>query len=157
MARGVNKVILLGNVGQDPEVRHTPGGDMVCTLSVATSEQWTDKRSNEKREATEWHRCVVWRRLAEIVAEYVHKGDQLYLEGKLKTRKWQDQSGQDRYTTEIQVNELQLIGGKRNSDRSSGAPHSPQDNAGQHDHQNSGGSAYDDDVPFGPYMRGSIA
>lgn len=101
MARGVNTVILIGNVGQDPEIRHIPGGDMVCTLSVATSEQWQDKQTGETCEATEWHRCILWRRLAEIASEYVKKGSQIYIDGKLKTRKWQDKSGQDRYVTEI--------------------------------------------------------
>ena len=151
MPRGVNRVIILGNVGQDPEIRHTPSGDAVCKLSVATSEQWTDKQSGEKREATEWHRCILWRRLAEVAAEYVHKGDQIYLEGKITTRKWQGQDGQDRYTTEIKVSEMQLLGGKRDGRQSDGHQ-SPQDS-----HQHGSGGAFDDDVPFQAYMRGSIA
>lgn len=142
MARGVNTVILIGNVGQDPEIRHIPGGDMVCTLSVATSEQWKDKQTGETREATEWHRCILWRRLAEIASEYVKKGSQIYIEGKLKTRKWQDKSGQDRYTTEIQVNELQLLGGMPGGGQSRS-----QQQPTQHHDQNGQGSI-DDEVPF---------
>lgn len=106
----VNKVILVGNLGKDPEVRYMPNGDQVTNITVATSEQWTDKATNEKKEATEWHRVVFFRKLAEIAGQYLKKGSQVYIEGKLKTRKWQAQDGTDRYTTEIQADELKMLG-----------------------------------------------
>jgi len=112
MARGVNKVILVGNLGQDPEVRYTANGAAVANITVATSEQWTDRQSGQKQEKTEWHRVVLFGRLGEIAGEYLRKGSQVYLEGKLQTRKWQDQNGQDRYTTEIVANEMQMLGGR---------------------------------------------
>ncbi|WP_018865690.1 MULTISPECIES: single-stranded DNA-binding protein [unclassified Thioalkalivibrio] len=112
MARGVNKVILLGNLGADPEKRETPNGVTVTNLRLATSEQWTDKNSGEKRENTEWHRVVMFGRLADIAAQYLSKGSQVYIEGKIQTRKWQDQSGNDRYSTEVVANDMQLIGGR---------------------------------------------
>ena len=112
MARGINKVILVGNVGIDPEVRYMPNGNAVTTLSVATSEAWKDKVTGEKQERTEWHRVVCFNRLGEIAGEYVRKGSKLYLEGSLRTRKWQDAQGQDRYTTEIIAAELQLLDSK---------------------------------------------
>lgn len=112
MARGVNKVILVGNVGQDPEVKYLPNGNPVANLSLATSDQWTDKQSGQRQERTEWHRLVIFNRLAEVVQQYVTKGSKLYIEGKLQTRKWQDQQGTDRYTTEIVVNELQMLDGR---------------------------------------------
>ncbi|AKH21394.1 single-stranded DNA-binding protein [Sedimenticola thiotaurini] len=108
-ARGVNKVILVGNVGKDPDVRYMPNGNAVANVTLATSESWKDKTSGETQERTEWHRVVFFRRLAEIVGEYVKKGSKLYIEGKLQTRKWQDQSGQDRYTTEIVADEMQML------------------------------------------------
>jgi len=111
-SRGVNKVILIGNLGQDPEVRHTPSGGQVTNIRVATSEQWRDRDSGETRENTEWHRVVFFGRLAEIAGEYLRKGSQVYLEGRLQTRKWQGQDGQDRYTTEIVANEMQMLGGR---------------------------------------------
>ncbi len=112
MARGINKVILVGNLGQDPEVRYTANGAAVANITVATSEQWTDRQSGQKQERTEWHRVVLFGRLGEIAGEYLRKGSQVYLEGKLQTRKWQDQNGQDRYTTEIVANEMQMLGGR---------------------------------------------
>ncbi|MBT8113509.1 MAG: single-stranded DNA-binding protein, partial [Gammaproteobacteria bacterium] len=112
MARGVNKVILVGNLGQDPEIKYMPSGQAVCNISIATTESWNDKTSGEKVEKTEWHRVVFFRRLAEIAGEYLRKGSQVYVEGRLQTRKWQDQSGNDRYTTEIVANEMQMLGGK---------------------------------------------
>ena len=108
MARGVNKVIIVGNLGQDPEVRYLPNGNAVANFTVATSESWTDQQG-QKQERTEWHRIVVYRRLAEIAGEYLRKGSKVYLEGRLQTREWQDQQGQKRYTTEIVVNEMQLL------------------------------------------------
>lgn len=113
MARGVNKVILIGNLGNDPEVKYLPNGGAVANFTIATSESWTDKTTNEKKEQTEWHRIVIYQRLAEIAGEYLRKGSKVYLEGKLKTRKWQDQQGVERYTTEIVCNELQMLDGKQ--------------------------------------------
>ncbi|MEO0442232.1 MAG: single-stranded DNA-binding protein [Pseudomonadota bacterium] len=115
MARGINKVILVGNLGQDPEVRYLPSGGAVTNVSLATAESWKDKQTGESQERTEWHRIVFFSRLAEIAGEYLKKGSQVYVEGRLQTRKWQDQSGQDRYTTEIVANEMQMLGGRANS------------------------------------------
>lgn len=112
MARGINKVILIGNVGIDPDKRFLPNGNAVTTLSLATSETWNDKITGEKQERTEWHRIVCFNRLGEIAGEYVRKGSKLYIEGSIRTRKWQDQQGQDKYTTEIIANELQLLDSK---------------------------------------------
>lgn len=109
MARGINKVILIGNLGADPEVRYTQSNSAVCNLSLATSETWRDKQTGEQRENTEWHRVVLFARLGEIAGEYLRKGSKVYIEGRLQTRKWQDQSGQDRYTTEIVANEMQML------------------------------------------------
>ena len=107
--RGVNKVILVGNLGQDPEVRYMPNGNAVTNISVATSESWKDKNTGADQERTEWHRVVMFRRLAEIAGEYLRKGSKVYIEGKLQTRKWQDQNGQDRYTTEIIADQMQML------------------------------------------------
>lgn len=112
MARGVNKVILLGNVGKDPETRAMPSGGSVANLSLATSESWKDKDTGEKKEKTEWHHLVCFGKGADILAQYVRKGSQLYVEGKLRTRKWTDKNGAERYTTEVVVDEFQLLGGK---------------------------------------------
>jgi len=114
-SRGINKVILVGNLGQDPEVKYMPNGNAVCNITVATSESWKDKNSGEMQERTEWHRVVFFRRLAEIAGEYLKKGSQVYLEGRLQTRKWQDQQGQDRYTTEIIADNMQMLGGGNRS------------------------------------------
>src|SRR5678815_744934 len=112
MARGINKVILVGNLGQDPETRYMPNGKAVTNLRIATSESWKDKQTGEQREQTEWHSIVMYDKLAEIAAEYLRKGSQVYVEGKLRTRKWQDKEGRDRYTTEINANEMQMLGGR---------------------------------------------
>ncbi|MCL7462846.1 single-stranded DNA-binding protein [Pseudomonas sp. NW5] len=115
MARGVNKVILIGNVGGDPETRYLPSGNAVTNITLATSESWKDKQTGQPQERTEWHRVVFFGKLAEIAGEYLRKGSQVYVEGSLRTRKWQDQSGQDRYTTEIVVDmggQMQLLGGR---------------------------------------------
>ncbi len=109
MMRSLNRVELIGRLGADPDIRYTQAGDAVATLSIATSEQWKDKTTGEPREDTEWHRCVTWRRLAEIAGQYLQKGARVYIAGNLKTRKWQDQSGQDRYTTEIQVKDMIML------------------------------------------------
>ena len=116
MARGINKVILVGNLGQDPETRYMPSGKAVTNLRLATSDSWKDKQTGEQREQTEWHSIVMYDRLAEIAAEYLRKGSQIYVEGRLKTRKWQDKEGKDRYTTEIIANEMQMLG-TRGGDR----------------------------------------
>lgn len=113
MARGINKVILVGNLGQDPEVRYLPSGGAVTNISIATTDTWKDKQTGQAQERTEWHRIVFFNRLAEIAGEYLRKGSQVYLEGRLQTRKWQDQSGNDRYTTEIVANEMQMLGGRQ--------------------------------------------
>lgn len=112
MARGINKVILVGNVGVDPDVRYMPNGNAVTTLSIATSETWKDKQTGDKQERTEWHRVVCFNRLGEIAGEYVRKGSKLYVEGSLRTRKWQDPQGQDRYTTEIVASDIQMLDSK---------------------------------------------
>ena len=112
MARGVNKVILIGNLGQDPDVKYMPSGGAVANVTIATTDSWKDRQSGEQQERTEWHRVVFFNRLAEIVGEYLRKGSQVYVEGRLQTRKWQGQDGQDRYTTEIVANEMQMLGGR---------------------------------------------
>jgi single-strand DNA-binding protein len=112
MARGINKVILVGNLGKDPETRYMPSGKAVTNFSIATSESWKDKQTGEQKEQTEWHNIVMYDRLAEIAAEYLRKGSQVYVEGRLRTRKWQDKEGRDRYTTEIIANEMQMLGGR---------------------------------------------
>lgn len=114
MARGVNKVILVGTVGRDPENKSMPSGDAIANLSLATNEQWRDKATGEKKESTEWHRIVFFGKLAEIVGMYVRKGQMLYVEGSLRTRKWQGQDGQERYTTEIIASDMQMLGGRPN-------------------------------------------
>lgn len=111
-SRGINKVIVLGNLGKDPEVRYMPSGGQVTNITVATSESWKDKDTGETKEVTEWHRIVFFNRLAEIAGQYLKKGSQVYIEGALKTRKWQGQDGQDRYTTEIVASEMQMLGGR---------------------------------------------
>lgn len=109
MGKGINKVILVGNLGNDPEQKAMPNGDAVTNITVATSESWKDKQSGQQQERTEWHRVVFFNRLAEIAGQYLRKGSKVYLEGQLRTRKWQDQSGQDRYTTEIVAKEMQML------------------------------------------------
>ena len=112
MARGVNKAIIVGTLGQDPEVRYTANGSPVANLSVATNENWKDRNTGEMQERTEWHRIVMFGKLAEIAQQYLKKGSQAYFEGRIQTRKWQDQSGNDRYSTEIVANEMQMLGGR---------------------------------------------
>jgi single-strand DNA-binding protein len=120
---GINKVIVLGNLGKDPEMRHTPAGVPVCSFSIATSEVYTDKQSGEKKEITEWHNIVLWRKLAETAEKYLRKGSQVYIEGKLRTRSWDDEGGQKRYTTEIVGDVMQLLGRAGDSPARSSAPH----------------------------------
>jgi len=146
MARGINKVIIVGNLGADPETRYMPSGGAVTNLSVATSESWKDKQTGEQKERTEWHRVVMFARLAEIAAEYLRKGSQVYLEGSLRTRKWQDKDGNDRYSTEIVANEMQMLGGRGDSSAPArsggGAPRGPSQDAGPPDDD------FNDDIPF---------
>jgi len=132
MARkGVNKVILVGNLGNDPEVKYMPNGNAVANLSIATSESWKDQQG-QMQERTEWHRLVAYRKTAEIIGEYCRKGSQIYIEGKLQTRKWQDQSGNDRYTTEVVVVEMQMLGGRSNNDNQGGQQQGGQQQGGQY-------------------------
>ena len=112
MARGVNKVILVGNLGADPETRYSASGGAITNIRIATNESWTDRQTNERRERTEWHRVVLFSRLAEVAEQYLRKGSQVYIEGRIQTRKWQGQDGQDRYTTEVVANDLQMLGGR---------------------------------------------
>ena len=149
--KGVNKVILVGNLGNDPEVRYMPNGNAVANLSLATSESWKDPQG-QVQERTEWHRLTMYRRLAEIAGEYLKKGSQIYVEGKLQTRKWQDQQGQDRYTTEIIVDQMQMLGGRGGE----GGGQNQGNNQNQGGGQNQGGQPpmaepdfdFDDDIPF---------
>lgn len=138
---GINKVIIVGNLGADPEIRTMPNGEAVANISVATSETWNDKTTGERREQTEWHRIVFYRRQAEVVGQYLHKGSKVYVEGRLRTRKWQDQNGQDRYTTEIQGDVLQMLD-SRNSNNG-GWNNSPvSQNAGYQNDYGNGGNNY---------------
>ena len=122
MARGINKVILVGNLGRDPEVRYSAEGSAICNISIATTSQWKDRTSGERREETEWHRVVFYNRLAEIAGEYLRKGRPVYVEGRLRTRKWAGDDGQDRYTTEIVAEQMQMLGGGRGGEGASETP-----------------------------------
>ena len=153
MARGINKVILIGNLGKDPDVRYTQGGAAIANITVATNESWKDKNTGETQEKTEWHNVVFFSRLAEIVGEYLRKGSQVYIEGKLQTRKWTDKSGNDRYTTEIVANEMQMLGsrsGSGASDKYSTAvpTPTPKPKAADSSASTSSADAFDDDIPF---------
>ena len=178
MARGINKVILVGNLGADPETRAMPSGTTVANLRIATSESWRDKQSGEQQERTEWHRVVLFGRLGEIAAEYLKKGSQVYIEGSLRTRKWQDKQGQERYSTEIVGNDMQMLGGRgggvgggggaggggdieRGSSGSSGGGRGGRSSGGgggggdpypdEYAHSGGGGGKaedFDDDIPF---------
>src|SRR5512137_2976042 len=129
----VNKVILVGNLGADPETRYTTNGDAVCNISLATTESWKDKQSGEKKAITEWHRVVFYRKLAEIAGQYLKKGSQVYLNGRIRTRKWTDKEGQERYTTEIEANEMQMLGSKSGEGKSGAPEKQPQKNGGSFD------------------------
>ena len=157
----VNKVILVGHLGKDPETRYMPNGDAITNATLATSESWKDKQTGEKKEQTEWHRLVFYRKLAEIAGQYLRKGSLIYIEGGLKTRKWQDKDGQDRYTTEITVNEMTMLGGRGDAGggQPSGEPQQrqqqqrPQGNSGgqqqrQSAPQSRGFDDFEDDIPF---------
>jgi single-strand DNA-binding protein len=145
MSRGINKVILVGNLGADPETRYMPSGGAVTNLRLATSESWKDKNTGDQQERTEWHRVALFGRLAEVAAEYLRKGSQVYIEGKLRTRKWQDRDGHDRFTTEIVANEMQMLGSRGGA--GAGAPASQQEPAMVSDDGPPGGD-FDDDIPF---------
>ena len=164
MARGINKVILIGNLGNDPEVRYTPNGSAVANITLATSTSWRDKQTGELQERTEWHRIAFFNRLAEIVGEYLHKGSKIYVEGSLRTRKWQDKTtGADRYTTEIIANEMQMLD-SRSSSGGSSSHHSNSNyqsssdtstttssthaNTNQSSSKNDSPPDLDDDIPF---------
>lgn len=145
----VNKVILIGNLGADPEMRYLPNGDPVATLRLATTDTWKDKQTGEKKEATEWHRVVLWRKLGEIAGQYLKKGAQVYIEGSLKTRKWQDKEGQDRYTTEIVGDTMKMLGSRpAGADSAPAAPRPPQGNATPPSAGGSGFHDFEDDIPF---------
>lgn len=148
---GINKVIIVGNLGNDPEIRTMPNGEQVANITVATSESWTDKNTGERKEQVEWHRIVLYRRLAEIAAQYLRKGSQVYIEGRLKTRKWQDNNGQDRYSTEIQCDNLQMLGG-RNQDAAQNQPPKQQDKQQKAQSKSQQSEppvdAFDDNIPF---------
>ena len=155
MARGINKVILVGNLGVDPETRYMPSGAAVTNIRIATSESWKDKQTGEQQERTEWHRVVFFGKIAEIAAEYLRKGSQVYIEGALRTRKWQGQDGQDRYTTEIVASEMQMLGGRggdaggggRSGSASRSEPKQPAA-AGDNDGGSSFDEGFDDEIPF---------
>ena len=145
--RGINKVILVGTLGRDPEVRYAANGNAIANLSVATSEQWNDKQTGQRQERTEWHRVVLFGKLAEIAAQYLRKGSQVYLEGKLQTRKWTDQNGMDRYTTEVVVDQrgtMQMLGGKQDGTQPAQAPAQP----AQYAPPPPPAGSFDDDVSF---------
>jgi single-strand DNA-binding protein len=148
MSRGINKVILVGHLGRDPEVRYTANGNAMANLSLATTEQWKDKTTGERQDKTEWHRIVMFSRLAEIAGEYLKKGSQVYIEGKLQTRKWQDKEGQDRYTTEIVANEMQMLGGRGDTGSAGFSRQSSAQPATESAGAGSGGDDFDDDIPF---------
>lgn len=145
--RGVNKVILIGNLGQDPECKYLPSGGMVTTFSLATSETWKDKNTGQSQERTEWHKVVFYNKLAEIAGEYLKKGSKVYIEGSLRTRKWQAQDGSDRYTTEIVANEMQMLDGKAEGQLESKQFQSPQQRASQQ-FQQPPQDQFDDDLPW---------
>ena len=153
MSRGVNKAIIVGNLGNDPEVRRTQSGSAVATISVATSESWTDKGSGQKQTKTEWHKIVFFNRLAEVVEQYLTKGSQVYVEGKLETKKWTDKDGVDRYTTQIIARDMQMLGGRGDN----GAPQSQAATRSAQGAPPDSGAPdinFDDDIPFArlPYL-----
>ncbi|MEJ2127651.1 MAG: single-stranded DNA-binding protein [Woeseiaceae bacterium] len=148
MARGINKVILVGNLGADPETRYMPSGSAVTNLSVATSESWKDKQTGEQKDRTEWHKVVMFDRLAEIAAEYLRKGSQVYIEGKLQTRKWQDRDGNDRWTTEVRASEMQMLGGRGGGGGTAPMSSGQQDSGPPSAPPQAGPDDFDDDIPF---------
>jgi single-strand DNA-binding protein len=165
MARGINKVILVGNLGNDPDQRATPNGNAVTQITVATSESWKDKNTGQQQERTEWHRVIFFNRLAEIAGQYLKKGSKVYVEGSLRTRKWQDKDGQDRYTTEIVASDLQMLDSRNDAGQQGGYGNSQpqgqqrQPQQQQQNQQPPGGGFpdFDDDIPFAPYQRNMCA
>ena len=147
MARGVNKVIIVGNLGGDPDTKYMPSGSAVTNLTVATNESWKDKQTGEQKDRTEWHKVAMFGRLAEIAAEYLRKGSQVYIEGKLRTRKWTDKQGNDRYSTEIVADEMQMLGGRGGGAPAMGGP-PPSSAPPQGSPGPAGGDDFDDDIPF---------
>ncbi|HFD7741090.1 TPA: single-stranded DNA-binding protein [Serratia marcescens] len=152
-SKGINKAIIIGNLGKDPEVRYTQNGGAIANLTIATSESWRDKQSGEQKEKTEWHRVVLFGKLAEVAGEYLRKGSQVYIEGKLTTRKWADQAGVERYTTEIHVNVggvMQMIGSRQDSSSQNGGPSDKQQQQGRQPtaQKNDPPMNFDDDIPF---------
>jgi len=148
MARGVNKVILVGTCGKDPETRYMPSGGAVTSVSVATNESWKDKQTGEKQERTEWHNITFFGRLAEIAGEYLKKGSQVYIEGSLRTEKWQDKQGQDRYTTKVIANEMQMLGGRPGGGDFNSAPTQQQSQPQPANQPAPVDDSFDDDIPF---------
>ena len=158
MARGVNKVILVGNLGKDPETRYMPNGKAVTNFTIATSESWKDKQTGEQREQTEWHNIVLFDKLGEIAAEYLRKGSQVYIEGSLRTRKWQDKEGKDRYTTEIVARDMQMLGGRGGAGGGAGMgggspgggaePRQPRSTPSEDRGPPADEGGFDDDIPF---------
>src|ERR1043165_7124753 len=161
MARGVNKVILVGNLGADPDTRYMPSGKAVTNIRVATSESWKDRTTGDMQERTEWHSIVMYDKLGEIAAEYLRKGSQVYIEGKIRTRKWQDKEGKDRYTTEIIADQMQMLGGRGGGGGGSSEPREPRgpssrqtqaddrsDRSAPATDEGGGGGEFDDDIPF---------
>jgi len=157
MARGINKVILVGNLGADPDTRYMPSGKAVTNVRVATSESWKDKQTGDMQERTEWHSIVMYDKLGEIAAEYLRKGSQVYIEGKIRTRKWQDKEGKDRYTTEIIADQMQMLGGRGGGGGGSSEPREPrsqprqapaEDRSAAPVDEGGGGGEFDDDIPF---------
>ena len=144
MARGINKVIIVGNLGADPDSRAMPSGNAVTNISVATSESWNDRETGEKQEKTEWHRVVFFNRLAEIAAQYLKKGSQVYVEGKIQTRKWEDKEGNERWTTEVVANQMQMLGDRMSNDMSNDNASSSQSSS-DNDFST---DEFDDDIPF---------
>ena len=144
----VNKVIIVGNLGADPESRFAPSGDAICNIRVATSEAWKDRQTGERKEATEWHRINFYGKLAEIAGQYLRKGSQVYIEGSLRTRKWTDKDGQEKYSTEIRADEMKMLGGKPEGQQQAAAPR-------QQAPQQSGGMDMDDDIPFMRHAHGA--
>ena len=159
----VNKVIIVGHLGKDVELRYTAAGDAVANLTIATSETWKDKNTGEKKEQTEWHRCTAYRKLAEIMGQYLNKGALVYIEGKLTTRKWQDKDGNDRYTTEIQVDEMKMLGGRPDGGRrqqQDEGDFGPKNPPRERNVQGAKPSFDDlgDDIPFAPHAaRGALS
>lgn len=152
----VNKAIIVGNLGQDPELKYSASGDAIVNFSVATTESWKDKNTGEKKEQTEWHRCVAYRKLAEIIGQYVKKGSSIYIEGKLKTRKWEDKNGVERYTTEIVVDEMQMLGGKQEGGQQQSAPRQQEPQRNAQGAQRPSFEDLSDDIPFAYHARGRI-